>query len=330
MTAFLGYVLPYGQMSLWGKFISYIPLIYVFFLFNFLIYSNSYILFKKSPIYYYYSNEDMMKMLERKIEPDKKFMSMFMGFIDGDGYFDIGEQKQYLKKTKLPAKSTIRLRLASNVHSRDLSLLKYFVDVLGVGKISNMSNRNQVRIIFFKQDLVKIILPLIYKYNLEFLTKERKFQYKLLKYILDNNIIHWENIDLNKVYTNLKINDFNYYVNLDFIHDWIVGFTIAEGSFIIKSNNSASFQIRQTGIEAYEIIKTISIIIAKKEVNIIKPDSSNSYLLTLTSRKDIQNVINFFSPPLKNELKGYKLIQYKDWLEKLRKLKRYQGLNIPN
>lgn len=193
-----------------------------------------------------------------------------------------------------------------------------------------MSNRNQVRIIFFKQDLVKIILPLIYKYNLEFLTKERKFQYKLLKYILDNNIIHWENIDLNKVFTNLKINDFNYYVNLDFIHDWIVGFTIAEGSFIIKSNNSASFQIRQTGIEAYEIIKTISIIIAKKEVNIIKPDSSNSYLLTLTSRKDIQNVINFFSPPLKNELKGYKLIQYKDWLEKLRKLKRYQGLNIPN
>ena len=41
-TAFLGYVLPYGQMSLWGKFISYIPLIYIFFLFNFLIYYNSF------------------------------------------------------------------------------------------------------------------------------------------------------------------------------------------------------------------------------------------------------------------------------------------------
>lgn len=257
-------------------------------------------------------------------------MSMFMGFIDGDGYFDIGEQKQYLKNTKLPAKSTIRLRLASNVHSRDLSLLKHFVDVLGVGKISNMSNRNQVRLIFFKQDLVKIILPLINKYNLEFLTKERKYQYKLLKYILDNNIMHWENIDLNKIYTDLNIHDFNYYVNLDFIQDWIVGFTIAEGSFIVKSNNSASFQIRQTGIEAYEIIKTICIIITKKKANIIKPDNFNSYQLTLTSRKDIQNVINFFSSPLNNELKGYKLIQYKDWLEKLRKLKRYQELNIPN
>jgi len=117
-------------------------------------------------------------------------MSMFVGFMDGDGYFDIGEQKQYKKKTRLPAKSTIRIRLASNVHSRDLSLLKHFIDVLSVGKISEMNNRNQVRIIFFKEDLVKIIIPLINKYNLEFLTKERKYQYKLLKHILDNNIIH--------------------------------------------------------------------------------------------------------------------------------------------
>lgn len=34
------------------------------------------------------------------IKPDKKFMGMFLGFIDGDGYFDIGEQKQYNKLTK--------------------------------------------------------------------------------------------------------------------------------------------------------------------------------------------------------------------------------------
>src|SRR5271155_4876719 len=117
-------------------------------------------------------------------------MSMFMGFFDGDGYFDIGEQKQYHKITKLPAKSTIRIRLASNVHNRDLFLLKHFVKILGVGKISKMSNRDQVRVIFYKQDLVKVILPLINKYKLKFLTKERKIQYGLLKYILDNNIIY--------------------------------------------------------------------------------------------------------------------------------------------
>lgn len=30
--------------------------------------------------------------------PTKEFMAMFMGLIDGDGYIEIGEQKQYHKK----------------------------------------------------------------------------------------------------------------------------------------------------------------------------------------------------------------------------------------
>lgn len=93
-------------------------------------------------------------------------MSMFVGFMDGWWLFWYWRTKIILKKIRLPAKSTIRIRLASNVHSRDLSLLKYFVNVLSVGKISEMNNRNQVRIIFFKQDLVKFIIPLINKYNL--------------------------------------------------------------------------------------------------------------------------------------------------------------------
>ena len=67
-----------------------------------------------------------------------------------DGYFDIGEQKQYNRKTKALVKSTIRIRLASNVDVRDLPLLEYFVKVLGVGSLSTMSgkDRNQVRVIF--------------------------------------------------------------------------------------------------------------------------------------------------------------------------------------
>jgi hypothetical protein len=126
----------------------------------------------------------------RKAIADKKFMSMFLGFIDGDGYFDIGEQKQYNKKAHSLVKSTIRIRLATNIHTRDLALLEYFVEVLGVGKITKMSKRNQVRLIFFKQDLVGTIIPLIKKYNLDFLTKQRKRQYAIVSHILDNNIIH--------------------------------------------------------------------------------------------------------------------------------------------
>jgi GTP cyclohydrolase II len=65
-------------------------------------------------------------------------MAMFIGFMDGDGYFDIGEQKQYNKSTKALVKSTIRIRLASNVNVRDISLLEKFLKVIGIGKISTM------------------------------------------------------------------------------------------------------------------------------------------------------------------------------------------------
>lgn len=82
------------------------------------------------------------------IKPDKKFMAMFIRFMDGDGYFYIGEQKQYNKAIKTFVKSTIRFHLATNVNIRDKSLLDYFSKVLGVGKISIMSGgREQVRVI---------------------------------------------------------------------------------------------------------------------------------------------------------------------------------------
>ena len=118
-------------------------------------------------------------------------MAVFMGFMDGDGYFDIGEQKQYKKLTKRLVKSTIRIRLACNIHVRDLFVLEYFVKVFGVGKISAMSgNREQVRVIFSKKDLITTILPLIKEYNLKFLTSHRVNQFALLNHILENSIVH--------------------------------------------------------------------------------------------------------------------------------------------
>jgi len=123
-------------------------------------------------------------------KPNKKFMAMLLGFLVAERYFDIGEQKQYNKKTKSLVKSTIRIRLASNIHVRDLPLLEYFQKVLGVGKISTMSAREQVRIIFTKKDLMTVILPLIKSYNLQFLTSQRVKLFALLNYSLENNIVH--------------------------------------------------------------------------------------------------------------------------------------------
>jgi hypothetical protein len=62
-------------------------------------------------------------------------MSFFIGFMDGDGYFDISSQKQTNKGSGKPSRSTIRIRLACNLHDRDLPLLQWFQTVLGVGTI---------------------------------------------------------------------------------------------------------------------------------------------------------------------------------------------------
>ena len=83
-----------------------------------------------------------------------------MGLVDGDGYIEMGPQKQYNKSGGTP-KSTIRARLVIRLHSRDVSLLTYLTKVLGVGSISNLDSVNQTRLIFSKKDLTVVIIPLI-------------------------------------------------------------------------------------------------------------------------------------------------------------------------
>lgn len=113
-------------------------------------------------------------------------------------------------------------------------------------------------------------------------------------------------------------------INLDFFADWIVGFTIAEGSFGHKSNGSAFYQ---KGFENYILIKAICLIIAGRKAKAIKTDATDSYQLTLSSKLDVQKVVNFFSSPFNYPLSGYKLEQYNLWLVELRKSVRYQSLS---
>ena len=282
------YVLPYGQMSLWGI----------------QCYNNIIIYLYKVNLMKLHSGRLLINLTQRKfiknyytvssnIKPDKKFMSLFIGFMDGDGYFDIGEQKQYNKITKTLVKSTLRIRLATNVHIRDLSTLRLFREALGVSNISYLINKKQVKLTFYKRDLINVILPLIKTYNLKFLNKERIKQFSLLTYILDNNIKYWDEIDSNLILKTDLLLD-NDIINLDFFNNWLIGFTMAEGSFGIEANGSAFYQIKQKGEENYEIIKAICLTIAKREAKPIKADSANCYQLTLSSIADIQKVIEFF------------------------------------
>jgi hypothetical protein len=99
-------------------------------------------------------------------------------------------------------------------------------------------------------------------------------------------------------------------LNLDFFANWVVGFIMAEGSFGIKSNKSAFFNIKQKGLDNYNIIKAICLLITKREAKPIKADAANCYQLTLSSKLDVAKVVSFFSYQ-DHRLYGYKLLQFK-------------------
>lgn len=60
--------------------------------------------------------------------------------------------------------------------------------------------------------------------------------------------------------------------------------------------------------------------IAGREAKAIKPDVADCYQLTLSSKLDVQKVVDFFSSGVNYPLSGYKLKQYNVWIRGLRKV----------
>jgi len=54
---------------------------------------------------------------------------------------------------------------------------------------------------------VGVIIPLMKQYNLQFLTGNRSRQFALLNHIIDNQIIHWENVAFNPSIPVYSLND---------------------------------------------------------------------------------------------------------------------------
>ena len=96
------------------------------------------------------------------------------------------------------------------------------------------------------------------------------------------------------------------YINLSFFKSWLVGFTIAEGSFFIKTNLDGCFQLKQRIHEELFIAFSLFFNSTRK----ITIDQDKYAQFAVSSKKDIQTIINFFSSPDNPSLLGNKLIQY--------------------
>jgi len=334
--AFLGYVLPYGQMSLWGatvitNLMSAIPWVGqdIVELTNFCLQQwkpESDILFNSLPVIGI-THANAHRKLKNVIKPlenefmviPPSFIAFFVGLVDGDGYI------QVTKTTK----GFITIKLVISLHLNDIATLEYLKSILKIGIVSIYKDNTNpsCKYIINRTDLQTIIFPLMLYHNIFFLTKTRVEQFNLAMYIFKENVKLYSLIENRKDIPVVFIQPKTAvgYINLPFFKNWVVGFVLAEGSFFMKINNDGCFQIKQRiHINMFECFKLLF------ETNRAIYYEKDLYCqFNVSSKGDIQKVINFFSFSGLHPLVGLKYIQYIMWLQNLRASKRYHSLNFP-
>lgn len=338
-TAFLGYVLPYGQMSLWGatvitNLLSAIPWIgqdivesikitLISFLFCIIILFS----FKTSLLptigtihrnALKKGNKTLKLNKEEYTEIPSSFLAFLAGFIDGDGYIQI---------TKSP-KGFIVIKLTISLHIEDISTLEYIHSVLKIGNINTYKDLKSptCKLVINRTDLQEVLFPLLIYNNIFFLTNTRYNQFNLAMHIMKNNIKMYNEIPAdNNISPIFELPKTPYdYISLDFFKNWIVGFTCSEGSFFIKCNKDACFQLKQrVHVNLFEAFK----VVFNSNRKIGLTDKYNQF--SVSSKADIQKVINFFTFSGLHPIIGLKYIQYIKWLNNLRVSSRYSNLNYP-
>jgi hypothetical protein len=239
---------------------------------------------------------------------------MLIGLIDGDGYIAI---------TKTP-KGYIKIDLIISLDLRDLELIQYIHSELKIGRINKYPKLSTVKLTISRTDLQTILFPLFVYHNLYFLTDTRRAQYDKVMFILQNNIKKYSELpDKFETFNNLPETAKDY-CELLFFQNWIVGFTMAEGSFFVKNNNDICFSLRQRShkllFEAFKIIFDTN---TKIEIR----EGHSKFFVS--SVKDIQKVIEFFSFSDLHPIVGYKLTQYNKWINQIRESSRYSNIKLP-
>jgi len=225
------YVLPYGQMSLWGatvitNLISAVPWIG-----QDIVESIKTTVLGISMIFIYsilptignvHKNalKKMNKLLDKKdyVNLPTSFLAFLVGLIDGDGYIQI------TKTTK----GFITMKLVISLHIEDISTLQYIHSTLKLGNVNVYKDLRSpsCKLVINRTELQEVLFPLLIHNNIFFLTETRINQFNLAMYILKNDIKMFDKIpsreNIEDVFKLPK--DAKDYTLLHFFKNWIVGF----------------------------------------------------------------------------------------------------------
>ena len=210
----------------------------------------------------------------------------------------------------------------------DISSLQYIYSILKLGKITiYKDNRSPTcKLVINKTDLQEVLFPLLLHHNIFFLTDTRRGQFDLAMFIFKNDVKLYEEVSNKEIPVTFILPKTSLdYTKLFFFGNWIVGFTVSEGSFFIKGNNDGCFQLKQRlHIYLFEAFKLVF------STNRKIDDQKGLYVqFSVSSKTDIQTIINFFSYRGLHPLIGLKNIQYIKWLHNLQNSHRYKSINFP-
>ena len=356
-TAFLGYVLPYGQMSLWGatvitNLMSAIPWLgqdIVQFLwgglslFYYLIEEPCYrdvtaqillIAGKSSTwefVYGYNNNIDVKitktrgqsagvtyNVTPQRLNTKNLIYPYLVGVFEGDGFFSVSKKGKYLQ-----------CEIGVELSIKDVQLIYKIKKLLGVGVVGFREKTNGSKMVYLrvrsKDHLVNKIFPIFDTYPM---LSNKLFDYLRLKRIVISNIIYYKDVP-EYIRPEKPYNSLESILTLTYFPVWLVGFIEAEGCFSSYKQNEypvASFDISQINAE--------TLMLAIRKYLSLKPnlfrDNTNCYKLKVSSVRSIENIIKFIQKsPVK--LLGNKKLQYIVWIKNIRNIPRYYNkISIPN
>lgn len=266
------------------------------------------------------------------------------GFVDGEGSFII----LINKNSRLKTGWEVKLKFSITVHQKDKAILEKIKFFLGLGEIY----KNRANLIEYNVSSVKDLAIIINNFD-KFPLKTKKFaDFKLFRevFIIKKNKEHLNISGLikcvsRKASSNTGLSDKHKLAFPDVVPVarpivkkqtildplWVVGFTSAEGSFIVKVRKSSAYKTGYSVYLVYQLTQhsrdeklMISLIEYFKCGNIYKDRDAFNFCVTKLS--DIVNIIiPFFQ---KYPIQGVKALDFKDFCQVAKMMK--DGIHLAN
>jgi hypothetical protein len=247
--------------------------------------------------------------------PGKDWIEWFIGFCDADSNFQVFPKIRN-SKTKQYYNVGYGFHISLNIIESDF-IQNIQSNLNNIGHIYLYPNKNEVRFSVTKLDELKWLVNNIFSVS-PLVSSHQSSRYNAFKVGLLNNINRFETLEdyNNFVKSNLigsKLNN-NYFSSKSF-DNWIKGFVNGEGCFHIDNNSKQIFYIEHTDQDCLIYIKNRFEFTPSVNTRESRDGRrQQTYVLKLSSKRDINEIKSFFLNSTKPYLLGNKLAQFEVWV----------------